>query len=874
MKERIILAPGLNGNELTKNLSLYGVNCFNTRIMGAGELARIALMRSGNSILEDFVDSNEQNAIIAEVVKYVDYFKNPTLVDIRNITSAINRMRCLVSDQDESNVLHDMLSKGLFMAKNNALLDAYDRYIQVLKDKDAIDSTSLIRKAIAESSAIDADFIVLDEYPLNPLQKALLNKVSNGTYSTISIRSLFDMPDKPFKVAGYKNCYGASNEVETILADIYSDKSIDECIVAVTDTITYGQLFFDYALLYDIPMTFGCGIPIMNSNPAKLLNLYYCWMTSGFFGAEAIKTMLHSDVFDMEKLKSVLPEPEDGFSWNTFYEVLGQIRFMNSPEINKERIENFKKALAEDEALVNASDAKAVRILSLKKKCIPYLEIMARELSLDTVDFIIKYSYIRIGDTSSSKSLLMRLDFDALNEIKEQMTLIGSVDVNMTKDDLILSILKNNVLVQQSVPGKLHITSIDKAITSIRKNIYIAGLSSSKYPGSPKENYLLLDADLRLFGDDAERYTSAGRIETRKKQLFDLVNLSSILGSNIQISYSGLNVSELKGENASSLIYELFKEEYGNSVTSEQLTKSIAKVDYFDPGISINRFIGKEYVNGSFVVPPIMKNREQRWPEQTFEREFSPSALDIYVGCGKCFFYKYILGLSVPDDDDPFEIISARAEGTLAHSLMELLADDPEMSLEQFLYKASEYFDRYIDEHAPLISKSVDDKKTQFLEMMEIAYTTNPKREVVLKEEDIHAEHEVGIKLHGFPDRVERLEDGTCLIVDYKTGNKVKHIPNDPHTCLQVLVYAYLMEKEGYKVSGCEYRYIRLGQTVTCAWDEESKSGLSQILAEFFHDMRFGEFYRNKTDAEIEDPDAIDPCKFCKYVPICDKEAR
>lgn len=874
MKECFILAPGLNGNELEKNLSLYGVNCFNTRIMGASELARIVLMRSGISISEDFIDSNEQTAIIAEVVKNVAYFKNPTLIDIRNIASAINRMRNLVSDQDESQALHDILSQGIFIEKNTALLAVYDRYIQVLNDKGAIDSISLIRKAISECSSIDADFIVLEEYPLNPLQKALLQKVSGGTFKTISLSSLFDKPDKPLKVSSYKNCYGASNEVETILADIYADKNIDECIVAVTDTITYGQLFFDYALLYDIPMTFGCGVPIMNSNPAKLLNLYYCWMTSGFFGAEAIKTMLRSDVFDMDKLKSELPEIEEGFSWNTFYEVLGQIRFMNNPEINRERIEKFKAALVEDEALVDASDAKTVRLFSLKKKCIPYLEVMARELALDTVDFIAKYSNIRIGDNSSSKSLLMRLDFDALNEIKEQMLLIGNVNVAMTKDDLILSILKNNVFVQQSAPGKLHITSVDKAITSVRKNVYIAGLSASKYPGSPKENYLLLDEDLRLFGADAEGYTSSGRIETRKNRLFELVRLSSILSSNIQISYSGLNVSELKGENASSLIYELFKEEYGNSVTSEQLNKSIAKVDYFDPGISINRFIGKEYINGSFVVPPMIKNREQRWPEQTFEREFSPSALETYVRCGKGFFFKYILGLAAPDDDDPFEIISARDEGTLAHSLMELLADEPDMSLEQFLNKASEYFDRYIDEHAPLISKSVDDKKTQFLEMMEVAYNTNPKREVVLKEEDIHAEHEVGIKLHGFPDRVERLEDGTCLIVDYKTGNKVKHIQNDPHTCLQVLVYAYLMEKEGYKVSGCEYRYIRLGQTITCAWDEESKSGLSQILAEFFHDMRFGEFYRYKSDAEIEDPDSDDPCKFCKYVPICNKEAR
>lgn len=875
MKERIILAPSLNGNELTKNLSLHGINSFNTRMLSAGELARIALLRSGITITEDFIDENEQVVIIAEAVKGIEYFKNPSFVDIRNIAFAINRMRCLVSEWDEEKVLNETLGKGIFKTKNDALLEAYKRYIQTLKDKDAVDSILLIRKAIAEASALDAEFVTLLEYLPNPLEEALLQKVSGGKeISSISITTLFDAADKSIKNISYKNCYGASNEVETILTDIYSGKNVDECTVAVTDTVTYGQLFFDYAVLYDIPMTFGCGIPIMNSNPAKLLNLYYSWMTDGFFGAEAIKTLLNSEAFDMSKLTAILPKPEDGFSWNIFYEVLGQVKFRNESEIeNLNKVDRFKKALSEDEALVDKTDPKACKTIALKKLCIPFLEVMAKELALDTVEFISKYSYIRIGDTSCSKALLMRLDFEALNEIKEQMMLINKVDVPMTKEDIILSILKNNILVQQNAPGKMHVTSVDGAITSIRKNIFIAGLSATKYPGSPKENYLLLDDDLRLFGSSAERYTSVGRIENKKNRLFELARLASMLDSSICVSYSGLNVSELKSENASSLIYELFKEEHGSNVTSEQLKEHITKIGYFEPGLSISRLIGKEYINGTFIITN-EHNREKRWPEQTFEREFSPSALEMFVGCPKAFFLKHIMNLSAPDDDDPFEIISPRAEGTLAHSLMELLADEPNMSLDDFKVKAEEYFDRYIDEHAPLISKNVEPKKTLFVEMMENAYNTDPKprREVVLKEEDIHCEHEVGIKLHGFPDRVERLEDGTCLIVDYKTGNKIKHIQNDPNTCLQVLIYAYLMEKMGYKISSCEYRYIRLGQTVTCDWNEDTKNGLAMVLNQFKHDMRFGEFYTHVPNPD--DKDAIDPCKFCKYGTVCDKEAR
>ena len=201
-----------------------------------------------------------------------------------------------------------------------------------------------------------------------------------------------------------------------------------------------------------------------------------------------------------------------------------------------------------------------------------------------------------------------------------------------------------------------------------------------------------------------------------------------------------------------------------------------------------------------------------------------------------------------------------------------ILADDPDMAWDQFRNTASERFDRYIDEHTPLINKSVEPKKSQFLEMMENAYNTNPHREVVLKEEDIHCVHETGVKLHGFPDRVERLDDGTCLIVDYKTGNKIKHLQDDPYSCLQVLVYAYLMENEGYKVSGCEYRYIRLGQTVTCAWDDDMKDSLTHFLVDFKREVRFGEYYRRELDDE--DSELNDPCRYCKYGSVCGKETR
>ena len=175
MKEHIILSPTLNGNELLKNLAWHGVNCINTRVVTGPELARIALMRSGKSVTEAFVDSRDEVAIVAEVVEAVPYFRTTSYSDVRNLASAIKRMRCLVASSDESSVLKDTLfSEDVFIEKNEALLVVYDHYMQKIREMNGIDSVMLIRKAIAECSAFDAEFYSLEEFQCNPLEQALL----------------------------------------------------------------------------------------------------------------------------------------------------------------------------------------------------------------------------------------------------------------------------------------------------------------------------------------------------------------------------------------------------------------------------------------------------------------------------------------------------------------------------------------------------------------------------------------------------------------------------------------------------------------------------------------------------------------------------
>ena len=841
MKERIILAPKANANELIKSLALHGVDCFNLRVYGSGEFARMALMRSGIAIPEAFLSLREETGLVAEAVTGEAYFGSVSDSDVREITLAIRILRSLVTDGDEEQVLEQTLKSGVFPEKNAALLSVYRKYMKELSERNAMDAVSLVRRAVMQSKTVDADFFALEEYPLSPLEELLLERVSGGACHTLKVQDLFHADEQTLNITSMKNCYGAPNEVEMILADIYAGKTLDQCTVVVTDPEMYGQLFFDYVVLYDIPVTFGCGIPVANSNPARLMTLYYRWITSGFFGRDSLMELLSSSAFDRAKLFAQFPEQEE-FHWKAFYDVLGGIRFTNREDINRERLANLRA-------------------------CDPCMEIMARELALPPEEFIAKYSYIRRGSSTNADQLVMMLDVSALKMIYEELKVIRSSGVEQSVDDIISGILKTNVCVQSSEAGKLHVTGVDGAFTSVRENLYIAGLSASKYPGSPRENYLLLDADLRLFGKRAEYLTADERIVRKKEQMLRLVKLASALGSDIFVSYAGLNVSELKRDNASSLIFELYKEEHGRNATSGELEQQIMKVDYFEPAISVSRMVGDAYNQGKKIRHRESEERsaDAQLIASALDREYSLTAIDTFFGCPRKFMLKYILGIPEQESTDPFVIISAKDAGILAHSLMETLGNS-DISSEAFLKLAEEYFDQFISEHPPVISKSVEAEKSQFLEMMETAYEMDTHREVVLQEEDVHCVHESGVKIYGFPDRVEKLEDGSCLIVDYKSGRNVSHVQDDIGTCLQLVLYAYLMEQKGYKVSGGEYRYIRRGETVSCRYDEDMKQQLTDRLRVFVDHISRADF-----PVAEQSEDGADACKYCTYSAFCGK---
>ncbi len=224
---------------------------------------------------------------------------------------------------------------------------------------------------------------------------------------------------------------------------------------------------------------------------------------------------------------------------------------------------------------------------------------------------------------------------------------------------------------------------------------------------------------------------------------------------------------------------------------------------------------------------------------------------------------RYLMNIPEPEDYDPFQVMNALETGILAHSLMETLGNS-DMNADEFHDLCNREFDCFLAQNPPLITENVPGAKEQFLDMMETAYEMDPHREIVAAEEDIRCVHESGVSIHGFPDRVEKMDDGGVLIVDFKTGRVRSHVEDDIATCLQVVIYAYLMEQTGLRVSNCEYRYIRRGETVTCRYDDDMKQKLNDLLKNFKESLENGYF-----PAACTGEGGWENCKFCKYQSLC-----
>lgn len=829
LKQTIILS-NLNERELFRSLSLNGKDLFNVKVFSAFGLTKEVLNRNGSDLPLEVIDDFKAACIVYKLIKDISYFSSKTFSDAKNIVRQLNVARCLCRGNEKDKLI-EVLGDGEFKDKNNALLELYLKYNDYLSNNGLIDNYGLINKVINNDLTIDANYICLKETALSPIEEKLIEVVSNGTYKVISILDLYGKQESPLNKIEYDNAYGKINEIENIISTISNNHIKYDDVLLVLNDASYIEELLNYK---EIPATYSIGYPITLSNGLKLYELLVIW-DENYNSLDYLKNIVTSEEFDAEKFWANISSDE--LSAREKEEIINAAGYLRiSTEYNVEMMNNYKSTFKDD-----------LRFFEL-------VDNFAKEFSNGYSYIINTYTKLRTDE------FLNKLDVQSVNKITslidDYLNNIENVSpVSLYEDVISLSILK-----EFSKQGHIAITDLNGALAINRKHIFILGLSSSNFPGSPKENYLLLDSDLKRFNEDFA-ITSDKSISNKKDLLMEVISIANCLGSKIYLSYSGYNLTELKEENPSSMLYEIFKKERGSNATIDDLNKEIGKQHhYFEVNITNNKALGNLYLEGKDLNIDISK--EDLIKNMTYQKEISPSAAEKFFECPFRFYLRYVLGLKEEDNYDPFNILPSNVEGELVHSCMEDYGNNSDWSEKDFLNNANNKFDNYLKTVNPIHTEGIENLRTEYLRMAKEGYESDPKNIVRSSEEKLGPiKHESGLMFGGRVDRIEKLEDGSYIIVDYKTYKDFRNIAEDIDTCFQVVLYAYVLSKqENVKVDRCEYRYLRNPGTVVVHYNDEIKKLMDQKIDKIKQAFDSGVF------DYAEDKAA---CKYCPYVKMC-----
>ena len=879
MLYKIILTPSLNGNDYLKSLAALNVKpsfTFGVRYFNSLELAQYLMQYSGIVCPKEFATDLSISAEMYQRVKQIEYFKKYSFTDVYELVKSVKELRkCIASNEVEE--IKKLLTVKTFKEKNEAIIEFYKQLMMMMEENNIIDEIGLIRYAISYSSPIkDIEFIRYEEFEYTPLDIALINASAGKEVTPIK---LFD--NQKEVISSYTKAFGQNSEIEDVLAYIYKNNiPFDECLIATSDTNTYGKILSNYQAVLNFPLIVNSGQSIDETSCGRLFGSIIDWMENhnhlDFLVALFDSREFNLDLFkedigyiqeDIDKINYDLAlNKYDVLSFESIVKVVGDLKLgVNDIDKNNQRLSRYE-TLINDRVSYNPNDNTALR----DQHALTFVKRI-NEMFKYGIPNILK-RYVVIDETNAS------IENNALKHYLDAFRLMKNNHIPF--EEMVKFLNHVEVGNRKPAPGSLFLTSITNAIPFIRKHLFVVGLDSKTFPGKVKEDPTILDQDYELFGIEE---ASSRNIRKNKELYHDLIGVATSLNVDIHLSYAYYNSETAKEQNASSVFFETYKNENGENKTVNDLNKEFENKDqnkFRSVGFFENEFFPLSVMGKKAKEVVLIKSNDVKESDtkdvlslsMVSSRGLSATAIEKYVECPYEFFLNVLLHIDQERDTNIYEIISNIDVGNLAHELME--GFNTNITKDQFLKKAETKFNEYLIAHPSDNPKSEEKARDDFLMMMSNGYDmeVNENLPSVLKEENIYTTHKpTGLKIHGFPDKIVKICDGHYRIVDYKTGNKVKHNVNDAETMLQGALYAYIIEngtvrlngfgKEKIKVDEVVFRYLKSKVNVS-TFDrghdiQEYLDKLDEVLLQIAESLKTGIFEKSGD------------CKNCYFRSVC-----
>ena len=230
--------------------------------------------------------------------------------------------------------------------------------------------------------------------------------------------------------------------------------------------------------------------------------------------------------------------------------------------------------------------------------------------------------------------------------------------------------------------------------------------------------------------------------------------------------------------------------------------------------------------------------------------------IDTYENCPKKFKYRYLLGLQTPSS-------AAQSFGKSVHgTLRDLYSGSISKEVDPLgkdelkgVFNENWIREGYESPDHEKLRKEFGLKKVN--QFYDTFYATDYEKVVEIEKPFKYRVGDVVVK--GFIDRIDRLDDGSFEVIDYKTGKE--RAKKEVEKNLQLVLYAMAAQKLfGYEVSLLSLIFVEHGVKISVELDRDRYTEVIDRIGEVVDRINSGDF--EATPGYL--------CNFCEYREICD----
>lgn len=748
----------------------------------------------------------------------------------------------------------------------------FSEYEKRLREKKLVDKAGLTSLAIENLGKTRPDqgreYVIFSRYYMSGLERRFMELVSKGRLHVVDDGQVVGIkPPKGYwenpniAAGGSKNplsmvfspekntrklpdselelfsARSLSGEVREIFRRVVaSGVRFDDTELIYTDYNEYVREIMFYSQKTGVPVTFSEGLPAAITSPFRAAAGFLKWIKHDFEYVYLARILSGGDLDlaafgespdDGAVLGDLLRSSGVGWSRERYHKVLG--RHSKGGQAGTEKV--FTE---EEMELDEIRRIKARRMEALGKICSELLSIVPGRENEEAVLLSEVCSAVEVFLEKYSRRRTP-LDRAFVEEASRRARAIGELGrekmtFSEAADRILGTFFTIKIGPSEPRPGHLHVSSYKHGGRSCRKNIFIAGLDETRFPGRRGEDPVLLDSERRKISSDLEISSDA-----TKKNIYDMGSLLSGLEGKVTASFSVYSVREDSNIFPSSAALQLFRlktaspeadyEELMRAVAGDTAGEGRGEAAEID---DTSRWIGKlsrkaVLKDGTEAVKNVypwiargIKAEAEREKDKFTEYDgnlgmsgdeldprspdgavLSSTRLEKAAECPFKYFLLTILGVEKPKDfsKDPVSWLDAMNKGSLLHEVFENftsearttgpLAENKENALAE--RKLLEAAAKYRDKIPPPNDMVYDAELLKLKRDVEIFLSINRKMGTSpLYEElafgtgdrppvEIPLEGGSRILLRGIIDRVDKAGEHEYHVWDYKTGSARKY---------------------------------------------------------------------------------------------------